>query len=284
MKSKQVLRPVYLLLIISLGLSVLKLWVGFWLDSSALRSVGFNNAADFLYGIVLYLGLWVSIQPPDANHPEGHQRFESLVGIFVGLIITVSGLYVLYDAGWTFYYGRRVTLNPAGIVVIAGSMAIKAVLSWHCMREGKKLHSPAVKALGRDQASDILADLTVLVALVTAAVGWRWLDPLVALLMAFAIMKVGVGTLIENVNHITGRAAPEDLVDKIKKIVADDNNFYGPTGIKTHFVGPRVHISLIVETESSRPLGEVHAAEEKLREKLKEINKIERIFIHVEPG
>lgn len=284
MKEKQILRPVYLVLIISFGLAVLKLWVGFWLDSSALRSVGFNNAADFMYAIVLYMGLWVSIQPADANHPEGHRRFESLVGIFVGSIIILSGLYVLYDAGWTFFYGRKVIVNPAGIVAIIGSMAVKSGLSWHCIREGKRLNSPAVKALGRDQATDILSDFTVLVALLTVALGWRLLDPLVALMMAFAIMKVGVETLTENINHLTGRAAPPDLVGKIKELVTAEGNFSGPTDVRTHFVGPRVHISLVVETKPSRPLGEVHAAEEALKVKIMELDRVGRVYIHVEPG
>ncbi|MGM0381644.1 MAG: cation diffusion facilitator family transporter [bacterium] len=284
MENKKVLIPVYVFLIISLGLAGLKLWMGFWLDSSALRSVGVNNAADFLYGIVLYLGLWVSIQPPDRSHPEGHQRFESLVGIFVGIVITVSGIYVLYDAAWTFYFGRQVTLNAAGIIVILGSMTVKSVLSWYCNREGKKLRSPALKALGRDQASDILADATVLVALLTVNFGWQLLDPLVALIIALTIIKVGVSTLTENINHITGRAAPPDLIEEIKKIVKADKKFEGPTSIRSHFVGPRVHISLVVKADPALPLGKVHGAEEQMKQKILALDTVERVYIHVEPN
>jgi len=282
--DKQVLRPVYLLLFISLGLAGLKLWAGYVQDSSALRSVGINNAADLLYGLVLWAGLWMSIQPPDSTHPEGHRRFESLVGIFVGAVVLLSGLYVLVDAGWSFYAGREVLFDPLGIVVLLGSILIKMGFSWYCSREGKRLGSPALRAISKDQLSDILNDTVVIVALLGVYFGLKLLDVLVAVFIGLFIMKIGLETCIENIDHLTGRVAPPEIIDKVNRIIDRDKIFGGPYEIKAHHVGPLIHISLVVRAEGSETLGNIHEAEENLKDKLKKLDKISRVYIHVEPA
>ncbi|MFP4686704.1 MAG: cation diffusion facilitator family transporter [bacterium] len=281
--DRQVLRPVYLLLLISLGLAVLKLWAGYMQESSALRSVGVNNAADLLYGLVLWAGLWMSIQPPDSSHPEGHRRFESLVGIFVGTIVLLSGFYVIVDAGWSFYRGREVIFDSLGIVILLGSIAIKIVFSWHCNREGKKLNSPALRAISKDQLSDILNDIVVIAALIGVYSGFQFFDILVAVAIGLFIIKIGLDTLVENIDHLTGRSAPPEILEEIKHIILTDPVFEGPREIKSHHVGPLIHISLVVSAEEEKTLGAIHEAEENLKQKIKKLDNISRVYVHVEP-
>ena len=280
--DRRVMRPVYILLLISITMAALKLWAGYLQSSSALRSVGVNNTADIFYGFALLAGLWMSIQPADSTHPEGHRRFDSLVGTVVGAAVIFSGLYVLFDASWTYYHGQEVVFNYLGLTILTGSMAIKAVFSWYCKRESEKLGSPALMAVSRDQFSDILNDLTVFAALIGVAVGWPILDVLVAVVIGVFILKIGIETISENIKYLTGWTAPEELIEKVRQIAEEDCGFEGPFEIKAHHVGPSIHISLIVRASEARTLGDVHSAEENLLREISELEKVARVYIHVE--
>src|ERR1700753_2867696 len=72
-------------------LGVLKISIGLAAHSVAVVSDGFESAADcFTSGLVL-VGLWVAAKPPDEDHPYGHGRFETLVGLAIGVILVATG-------------------------------------------------------------------------------------------------------------------------------------------------------------------------------------------------
>ncbi len=282
-RSKSVLRPLYLLLVLSLVFAVLKLWAGFLADSASLRSVGFNNTADFLYGLILYLGLWVSIQPADSDHPEGHYRYESVVGVIVGFIILGSGVFVHFDALRTFLYGQEIKLSGFSLFVLLSSIGLKFLLAWHLKTTGKSNNSPALLAIGQDQFGDILADSTVIFALITSYCGWAILDPIIAVVIGLLILKIGFDTLRENLGHLTGQAAERKLENEFEKIIRNKTKFAGPTELKTHYVGPRLHLSFVLRAGKNKTLEELHAEEEKVRQRLLEHDLVERVYIHLEP-
>ncbi|MFB6355982.1 MAG: cation diffusion facilitator family transporter, partial [bacterium] len=111
---KEYLPSISALIALNVFLSALKLWVGYTGDSSAMRSVGWNNLADFLYSALLAIGLWISTQPADSSHPEGHDRFESLLGLFVSLVILGTGAFVLWDAYHAFTLKREMDVGLPG--------------------------------------------------------------------------------------------------------------------------------------------------------------------------
>ncbi len=52
--------------------------------SSAIYADAANSASDVAYSLLMGLGLWLSLRPPDAGHPHGHRRIESLVSLLIG--------------------------------------------------------------------------------------------------------------------------------------------------------------------------------------------------------
>lgn len=71
-------RGALLSLVTYMILAALKLTIGIYAGSIALRADGFNNVTDIVVSIAVLIGLRVSQKPPDKDHPYGHWKAESI--------------------------------------------------------------------------------------------------------------------------------------------------------------------------------------------------------------
>ena len=123
MSRRDTLRRVGLLVLgVNLVLALLKGAV--WLTSGSLAVQGeaVNSAADTAYSLVVVAGLYLTTQPPDFEHPHGHERIEPFVSLFVALGIFAAGAAVLWQAGQSLLSGTvTVTHGPAAAAVLIAS-------------------------------------------------------------------------------------------------------------------------------------------------------------------
>ena len=72
-------------------LAVLKGLAAYFSGSVALYADAANSISDVLYSIMMVIGLWMALRPPDIGHPQGHSRFEPLVGLMVSFSMAFAG-------------------------------------------------------------------------------------------------------------------------------------------------------------------------------------------------
>ena len=63
----------------------------YFFGSSALLMDALTSLVDVFSSILLIICIKFAARPPDANHPFGHGRFEPLVGLQLGLIMSLIG-------------------------------------------------------------------------------------------------------------------------------------------------------------------------------------------------
>ena len=71
---------------------VLKLSVGVISGSVAVLSDGIDSLEDVIVAGITYASLRFGARPPDANHPYGHGRAETLAATFQGLLTGTGGV------------------------------------------------------------------------------------------------------------------------------------------------------------------------------------------------
>jgi divalent metal cation (Fe/Co/Zn/Cd) transporter len=111
----------------------------------------------------------------------------------VAVLFFLLAPYVAAEASWDLVSGHRASASALGLAVTAASLVLMPVLGYAKRRLGARLESGATAGEGTQnlmcaaQAGAVLAGLAV-----TAAWGWSWLDPAVALLLAGWAVREGI--------------------------------------------------------------------------------------------
>jgi cation diffusion facilitator family transporter len=285
MDRKGALRRVGILVLLgNVALVAAKGVVWYWTGSLAVGSEAVNSLADAAYSLVVLAGLYLTTQPPDFEHPHGHERIEPFVSLFVAVGVFAAGGFVLWQSA-TSLLGGEVTVarGPAAVVVLVGAGVLKYGLYRYCLAVAAEYRSPALRATALDNRNDILTAGAALAGVLGASAGYPLLDPLAAGVVAFGILYTGVEIVRDNLNYLVGAAPPEDLRADIVRRALDHPDVEGAHDVIAHYVGPEVDVSLHIEVEGDRTLREAHDIETDIVESIRAMDGIDDVFVHVDP-
>ncbi|WP_227374519.1 cation diffusion facilitator family transporter [Haladaptatus halobius] len=257
-----------------------------WLQTGSLAvgSEAVNSLADSVYSIVVLGGLYLTTQPPDFEHPHGHERIEPFVSLFVALGVFAAGVLVLWRATTSLLSGDiSVTTGWLAAAVLVGTGVAKYALYRYCLRVGEEARSPAVVATALDNRNDILTAGAALIGVLGARFGLPALDPIAAGVVSLGILYTGWEIVEDNVDYLVGRAPPEDLRADIVRRALDHPDVEGVHDVIAHYVGPEIDVSLHVEVEGDRTLIEAHGIETRIMDSIRDIPEVDEVFVHVDP-
>jgi cation diffusion facilitator family transporter len=273
-----------IILTANLLLAVAKGAVWFQTGSLAVGSEAINSLSDAIYSLVVLAGLYLTTQPPDFEHPHGHERIEPFVSLFVALGVFAAGGLVLFRAGTAILSGNvTATTSLLAVGVLVGTGVVKYALYRYCLRIGEEVNSPAVVAAGLDNRNDILTASAALVGVLGARIGLPILDPLAAGIVSFGILYTGWEIVRDNVDYLVGRAPPEDLRATIVQRALSYPDVEGVHDVVAHYVGPEIDVSMHIEVEGDRTLIEAHDIETEVMHTIQDIPRVDDVFIHVDP-
>ena len=256
-----------------------------WLEtgSLALVSEAVNSGADALYSAVVVAGLYLTTQPPDFEHPHGHERIEPFVSLLVALGVLGAGVGVAWSGATALLAGSYSTVSALPAIVLGAGAATKYALYRYCLRAGETHNSPALVAAAKDNRTDVLTALAALAGAGGAAAGYPVLDPIAALVVAVGVLLTGVDIVRDNVGYLVGAAPPESLREEIVAAALDHPEVRGAHDVIAHYVGPEVDVSLHIEVEGDLTVREAHEIETAVIESIRALPEIDDAFVHVDP-
>ncbi|MGM0590495.1 MAG: cation diffusion facilitator family transporter [Halobacteriota archaeon] len=285
MERRSVVRRVGLVVfVVNLALVVAKGAVWMATGSLAVGSEAANSLGDTAYSLLVLAGLYLTTQPPDFEHPHGHERIEPFVSMVVAIGVFGAGIYVLWQAATTILngtYGMSASV-PAAIVLVAGGAA-KYLLYRYCLSAGEKTNSPALVATALDNRTDILTAGAALVGVVGAAIGYPILDPLAAGVVSFGILYTGFDIVRDNLNYLVGAAPPDELREEILQRALAHPEVQGVHDVIAHYVGPEIDVSLHVEVEGEMTVNHAHDIESEIVQSIQTIAEVDDVYVHVDP-
>lgn len=274
----------FLILGVNIVLLVGKGLVWYSSGSLAVGSEAVNSLSDVVYSFVVLGGLYWTTQPPDLEHPHGHERIEPFVSLFIaGGIFLATGA-ILWSAIQSIVTGDIVVPSgPAAVSILLFAAGMKYGLYRYCLRVGNQMNSPAVTAAAVDNRNDIFAALAALVGVAGAQLGVRVLDPIAAIVVAIAIGYTGIMIVRDNFNYLVGAAPPERLRREIVQRALDHEDVEGVHDVIAHYVGPEIDVSLHIEVEGDRTVLEAHDIETEVIESIRSMSEVDDVFVHVDP-
>jgi cation diffusion facilitator family transporter len=251
--------------------------------SLAVGSEAINSLADSAYSLIVLAGLYLTTQPPDFEHPHGHERIEPFVSLFVAVGVFGAGFGILYQAITSALSGQTTAAGPLALGVLAFGAAAKYFLYRYCLRVGESQHSPAVIAAALDNRNDILTAGAAFVGVLGAELGAPILDPLAAAVVSFGVLYTGYEIVRDNVNYLVGAAPPDDLREEILRRALDHPQVEGAHDVVAHYVGPEIDVSLHIEVQGDLTLREAHDIETEVVRAIRDLPEVDDVFVHVDP-
>jgi cation diffusion facilitator family transporter len=271
-------------IVASAVLATAKISVGLSAHSVATVSDGVESAADVLSSGLVYLGLWIAARPPDANHPYGHGRFETLTGLAVGVLLAVMG------AGICMHSIQHNDLETPALFAVwplVGSVAIKAVMSVVKMRAGRRARSAALTADAMNDSVDILSGSVALASVLLAAyfpdrlhgadhVG-GFVIGVIVIFMSFRVVRETAMQLVDTMPAAAQMAELRAEAMRVPGALGIDKCYARKTGL-------RYHVDLHLEVDPNLSVLASHEIARAVKRHLR--NRLEwvaDVLVHVEP-
>jgi cobalt-zinc-cadmium efflux system protein len=185
-------------------------YVGGWLANSlALVSDAGHMMTDALALAIALLAIRLAKRPSNAHFTFGFHRFEIFAAIINALMLFAIAVYIAVEA-----WGRFKNPPASNIPLTLAIASIGLIVNFFSMRLLMKSGSDNnlnLKGAYLEVWSDMIGSLGVIAsAVITYFTGWKWLDPLVALLIAVYVLPRAWSLLKEGANVLL-EAAPRSL-------------------------------------------------------------------------
>ena len=256
-----------------------------WLmtDSVSVMASLVDSMMDALASTINLVAVRYSLTPPDEEHRFGHGKAEPLAGLGQAAFIAGSAVFLILHTVDRLLRPRPLDDIAVGIAVmvfaIIATLALLTIQRYVIKRTG----STAIRADSLHYFSDLLTNLSIIAALLLAALGWPGFDPLFALVIAAYILYSAWRIGFEAIQLLMDRELPPEDQERIDAIARGQDMVRGVHGLRTRRSGQTYFIQLHLELDKDMPLAQAHAIADRVEAALTEAFPGADVLIHEEP-
>jgi cation diffusion facilitator family transporter len=274
-------RVLILTMLLNFAAMLVKLIPGILSGALSVVADAMDSLFDGLSNVVGLAGLYAAAKPPDAEHPYGHRKFETVAALSIAFLLFLTCWQIL-QAAWHRLTGEAPTAHVNGVVMAAMvvSMLIQAGTSYYELREGRRLKSELLVADALHTRASILVSFSVLVGLILVRLGFPKADPLLAIFVAVMIAKIGVDVLRETLPVLVDRAVIDpNLIAEVVRSVGGVESFHR---VRSRGADGSALVDLHVRISPDKTVQQADAIAAEIRRKLLEKESITDVTVHVE--
>jgi cation diffusion facilitator family transporter len=254
--------------------------------SFALVADALESLSDVVSGLVVYFGLKIAIKPPDSDHPYGHGKAEPFAALVVGIFLVAAAVAIMVESVHEIRTPHRLPA-PYTLVVLAGVLLIKGLLSRHVGNIGEQIGSTAVNADAWHHLSDAITSGFAFVGISIALIGgpgWESADDWAALCASFVILYNAWHKMRPAVLELADIAPDPTISQHVRRIA---NLVPGVLGLDKCFVrkmGFSFYVDLHVVVKGNLSVREGHEIAHQVKATvLNEMPQISEVLVHIEP-
>jgi cation diffusion facilitator family transporter len=267
-------------------LILLKLVAGAITGSVAIITEAMHSSIDLVASVVAYVSVRTADKPADEDHPYGHDKVENLAAAIEAMLILVGAGVIVYASVRRLVTGGEVHSLGFGIGVIAFSVLANVVVSTVLARRARETDSPALEGDAAHLRTDAATSAAVLVGLVLVQVtGAQWLDPVIALAVAAAIVYAGIKLLLRASRVLVDEALPPEELDAVRLEVEGfgSRGVCGYHKLRARRAGSRRYVDLHVQFVAGTSLEDAHETAHRLQDAIRARLRGADVLIHLEP-
>mgnify|MGYP000443045120 CR=1 FL=1 len=179
---------------------------------------------------------------------------------------------------------EEVNFSIVSVVVLVIAISVKLWMAFFNKKLYKLTDNINLKAVCQDSLNDCIATgATVISLLISHFTGFHYIDGIVGLLVAFAIIYSGIGVLKDVLGPLLGQPPSAELVKSIEDLILSEKEIIGVHDLIVHDYGPgRIIASAHAEVPSNEDIVHIHDVIDNVEKKIqKQLNIV--ICIHLDP-
>jgi cation diffusion facilitator family transporter len=281
-RYREVSRVLWRVLFVNLAVAVAKIALGYATGAISILSDGFHSLTDSASNVVALVGVSAARRPPDADHPYGHRKYETMASLAILVFLVVVLVQVVSASIDRLMNGGVPRVFPEGIALMTVTLFVNIGVVWYELGQSNRLKSEVLRADAKHTRSDVLTSIAVLGALLGVWWGYPVFDPLAAVVVAgfighacWSIAQEASGILADHI------VIPES---DVRTVVQSVPEVLGCEKIRTRGSADYAFLDLHLWLDGNTPLQSAHSISHIVKDKLMtKFPQLADVIIHIEP-
>lgn len=269
---------------VNLVLTITQIAIGVVAKSQGLIADGIHSLSDLVADFVVLFASHHSKKDADADHPYGHQRFETAASLVLGTLLLAVGLGMLWSAARKLEAPETVqTVHIMALWVAAGALIAKELLFRYMLSVAKRVKSSMLVANAWHARSDAASSLVVGIGIVGNLAGYPILDPIAALIVGFMVTRMGWGFSWDALHDLMDRAVDEQEVQAIRLTLIETPGVSGVHDVRTRKMGDMIVVDAHIEVDAEISVEAGHDIAVEARQRVLQRHRVLNLMTHVDP-
>jgi len=267
-------------------LVTIKMVVGIMSGSIAILASAIDSFLDLLVSIFNYFALHQSEKKADAKFNFGRGKLEAIAAVMEGTIISISGIFILYNAIDKLHHPKAIAYMDLSLIVMGISIVLTAALVLFLVNIAKKTNNLVIRADALHYQTDLYTNGAVLIALgIIHFTDFEMIDPILGIAIAIFMVYSAYPIVKEGILMLMDISLDEEEIEKIQEYLLLVDNINSTHHLTTRRSGSDIFITVHVVFNISISLYDAHRISDKIEEGLQELFTNERVhsIIHMDP-
>ena len=242
-----------------------------------------DSVMDSIASLINLFAIRYSLQPADEKHRFGHGKAEPLAGLVQAAFIAGSAIFLVFHAIDRLRYSHHLEQVGIGIGVMVLAIVMTLILLAIQRYVIQKTGSTAIRADSLHYVTDLLTNISILLALYLSTLGWVWADPVFAIGVAVYIFYSAYQIGHEAFQQLMDRELPDDILQKIQATAMSHPEVTGTHETRTRQSGQTYFVQMHLELGPNMPLREAHRIADEVEAEIMVFLPGAEVIIHQDP-
>jgi cation diffusion facilitator family transporter len=265
-------------------LALCKCFAGFIGHSFALVADGIESLSDVFSSTVVYIGLSVSLRPPDKSHPYGHGKAEPVSAAIVSLAMAGAAFAIASESVSLIRHPHPLP-RVYTLWVLLVVVAIKLLLWRYVFSVAHHIESTAVRVDAWHHLSDAITSFFAFVGISLALLTQdARMDDWAALFASPVILFSAWRQLQSPLAEILDTAPPPEIEQHVRQVAELVPGVVGLEKCFVRKVGFRYYVDLHVIVDGDITVRSGHAISHRVEDRILDaVNRVAKVLVHIEP-
>jgi len=281
-RSDAVRRVLIATLIANLVVVVAKAVAGASAHSLSVLADAAHSSVDAWNNVMALIIARVAAKAPDAEHPYGHAKFETLGALAIVAFLSIT-VFELVESAFARLVGTGHVpqATPLVVIVMVTSAVVSFLVARYEEQYGHRFHSEILLADAAHTRSDVYASIAVLIGIALVAAGYPQADAVVTLLVAAVIARAGWRIIQRTVPILVDQRAVEE--SEIRELTLATPGVVNCFAARSRGRTGDVFVELTITVDPDLNVNAGHLIADEVERRVATAVGAREVVVHVEP-